>query len=107
MLKRVETSLGRVDGDHWGPRLIDLDILGYASRTLHVPHLMLPHPFFLERSFAFYPAAEAWPEWVYPLEGKSLRELSRTLTFSTASIRLESPSPKALMEALEEQKSKV
>jgi len=99
-LKGVETDLGRREGTHWGPRLIDLDLLAYASRTLDTPRLTVPHPFFLERSFAFYPAAEIWPDWVHPLEGRDLRELARTLVFSTASIRLESPSPDALMEAL-------
>ena len=101
LLKRVEKDLGRLEGSLWGPRLIDLDILAFASRTLNTPSLVVPHPFFLERSFAFYPAAEVWPDWVHPLEGKSLRELARTLAFSTASLRLESPSPQALMKALD------
>lgn len=101
LLKRVEKDLGRLEGMHWGPRLIDLDILAFASRTLNTPNLVVPHPFFLERSFAFYPAAEVWPDWVHPAEGKSLRELARTLAFSTESIRLESPSPEALMKALD------
>lgn len=100
LLKRVEKDLGRLKGTHWGPRLIDLDILAYASRTLNTPHLVVPHPFFLERSFAFYPAAEVWPEWVHPAEGKSLRELARTLAFPTASLRLESPTPEILLDAL-------
>ena len=50
---------------------------------MDTPRLTLPHPRFLERSFAVLPAAEVLPEWVHPTAGKTLAELARTLVFST------------------------
>jgi len=77
---------------------MDLDLLAYGSLILRTPDLVVPHRFFLERSFAVYPAAEVWPDWIHPETGKTLSEMSRTILFSTSSIRLESPDPRALME---------
>ena len=98
LLKMLETGLGRTMGPRWGPRAMDLDLLAYGSLILKTPDLVLPHPFFLERSFAVLPAAEVWPDWIHPETGKSLSEMARTLLFSTASVRLETPDPGALME---------
>jgi 2-amino-4-hydroxy-6-hydroxymethyldihydropteridine diphosphokinase len=96
-LKRLEVELGRTEGPRWGPRAMDLDLLAYGSLILRTPDLAVPHPRFLERSFAFYPALELWPEWVHPETGRTLAEMSRTLLFSTASLRLRSPAPRALL----------
>ena len=82
--QKIEAALGRVPGPRWGPRFIDLDILAYEGVVMETPRLTLPHPRFLERSFAILPAAEVWPEWVHPAAGRTLAELARTLAFETA-----------------------
>lgn len=57
-LKRLEQDLGRVPGERWGPRAIDLDILYYGGWTVDTPDLQIPHPRLLERAFALVPLAE-------------------------------------------------
>ena len=98
LLKCLEIELGRTEGPRWGPRAMDLDLLAYGSVILRTPDLVVPHPRFMERSFAYYPALELWPDWVHPETGKTLLEMSRTLLFSTASLRLKSPVPRSLLE---------
>src|SRR5512135_3648911 len=43
-LQRLETALGRVRGEHWGPRIIDLDLLLYDGEVINSPELTVPHP---------------------------------------------------------------
>jgi 2-amino-4-hydroxy-6-hydroxymethyldihydropteridine diphosphokinase len=87
----IESALGRVPGPRWGPRAIDVDLLAYEDLVLDSPRLTLPHPRFLERSFAVLPAAEVWPQWVHPAAGRTLEELARTLVFSTEAEPIEPP----------------
>lgn len=60
--KRIEIELKRVKKDHWGPRIIDLDILLYDDATLAEPHLNLPHPEVKNRAFVLVPLVEIAPE---------------------------------------------
>jgi 2-amino-4-hydroxy-6-hydroxymethyldihydropteridine diphosphokinase len=63
-LKRLELSLGRdPEGAHWGPRLIDLDILSFDGLCVTDTEndLIVPHPRFHERRFALEPVAELDP----------------------------------------------
>jgi 2-amino-4-hydroxy-6-hydroxymethyldihydropteridine diphosphokinase len=57
-LKKIETDLGRVPGERWGPRAMDLDILLYGDRQVDEPGLHIPHPRLSERAFALIPLAE-------------------------------------------------
>ncbi len=88
-LQGIEAALGRVPGPRWGPRRIDLDLLACEGAVMDTPRLTLPHPRFLERSFALLPAAEVWPDWVHPAAGKTLEELARTLAFTTVAEPIE------------------
>ena len=54
----IETALGRVRAERWGPRTIDLDLLLYGELRLAEPGLELPHPRMLERPFVLQPLAE-------------------------------------------------
>jgi len=58
VLKQLETELGRVPGERWGPRAIDLDILLYGEQCVDEPGLHVPHPRLFERGFALIPLAE-------------------------------------------------
>ena len=75
--RRVETSLGRVRRERWGPRTIDLDILVYEGVALHEPELTLPHPRMLERNFVMAPLADIAPDLA--LAGESVRTLAGNL----------------------------
>jgi 2-amino-4-hydroxy-6-hydroxymethyldihydropteridine diphosphokinase len=57
----VEAGLGRVRGERWGPRTIDIDVLWYEGAELQEPALTLPHPRLTERAFALLPLAEIAP----------------------------------------------
>jgi len=65
----VESSLGRVRGDRWGPRTIDLDLLLYDDAVVDEPGLRVPHPRLHERRFVLEPLAELDPALVVPGRG--------------------------------------
>ncbi|MGZ3497161.1 MAG: 2-amino-4-hydroxy-6-hydroxymethyldihydropteridine diphosphokinase [Vulcanimicrobiaceae bacterium] len=62
-LRKTERRLGRQQGERWGPRAIDLDILTYADRRLSEPGLEVPHARLRERAFALAPLAEVEPRY--------------------------------------------
>ncbi len=63
-LLQLESELGRTrDRGHWGPRLIDLDILSYASEQISTANLTLPHPRMHERAFVLIPLLELEPDY--------------------------------------------
>lgn len=59
-LLEVETRFGRVrsEGDKWGPRTLDLDLLVFGEAILDQPGMHLPHPRLHERAFVLVPLAE-------------------------------------------------
>lgn len=76
--KRIEIELKRVKGRHWGPRVIDLDILLYDDTTFAEPHLNLPHPEVKNRAFVLVPLVEIAPEKRLP-SGERVSDLLRDL----------------------------
>ncbi len=58
VLREIESQLGRERRLRWESRRIDLDILIYGNMRLWTPHLKIPHPRMVTRSFAILPAAE-------------------------------------------------
>lgn len=70
----VEAELGRVGGERWGPRTIDVDVLTYDKRTVDEPDLTIPHPRMHERGFVLVPLRELDPDPMLP-DGRSLAEL--------------------------------
>lgn len=59
----------RRDGERWGPRTLDLDLLHVDGVTLHDPRLVLPHPRIGERAFVLLPLHELAPALVLPGQG--------------------------------------
>ncbi|MBP8080957.1 MAG: 2-amino-4-hydroxy-6-hydroxymethyldihydropteridine diphosphokinase [Arenimonas sp.] len=59
-LLEVEAKFGRVrgDGDKWGPRTLDLDLLTFGEEILDLPGMHVPHPHLHERAFVLVPLAE-------------------------------------------------
>jgi|LauGreDrversion4_2_1035121.scaffolds.fasta_scaffold33577_2 2-amino-4-hydroxy-6-hydroxymethyldihydropteridine diphosphokinase len=49
--QHIEKRLGRTRKVHWGPRLIDIDILTYNELKIEHPRLTLPHPQIWQRDF--------------------------------------------------------
>lgn len=63
-LLAVETEFGRhrPDGERWGPRTLDLDLLLYGDVVIDEPGLRVPHPHLHERAFALVPLLDVLPE---------------------------------------------
>jgi 2-amino-4-hydroxy-6-hydroxymethyldihydropteridine diphosphokinase len=70
-LQALEERLGRVrkDGDRWGPRIIDLDLLVCGNVTMQDPGLNLPHAGICERNFVLLPLCDIAPSLVVPGKG--------------------------------------
>jgi 2-amino-4-hydroxy-6-hydroxymethyldihydropteridine diphosphokinase len=60
-LLALERAFGRVRGERWGPRLLDLDLLWCGTCRLQEPALELPHPRLAQRSFVLKPLAAIDP----------------------------------------------
>ncbi|MBC7723878.1 MAG: 2-amino-4-hydroxy-6-hydroxymethyldihydropteridine diphosphokinase [Burkholderiaceae bacterium] len=54
-LTTIENTLGRVRGERWGDRTIDLDLITAAGPHVSTPRLTLPHPRAWERRFVLAP----------------------------------------------------
>jgi 2-amino-4-hydroxy-6-hydroxymethyldihydropteridine diphosphokinase len=77
---RLESAAGRVRGERWGPRQLDVDILWIDGETVDEQDLQVPHPRMWDRRFVLVPLADVAPEllpegwedrvdgWVTPVE---------------------------------------
>lgn len=81
-LLTIETQLGRVRREKWGPRTLDLDLLLFDQLILETPTLTLPHPRMIERAFVLVPLAEIAPNWVHPVVGKTMAQLVQAVDCS-------------------------
>jgi 2-amino-4-hydroxy-6-hydroxymethyldihydropteridine diphosphokinase len=59
----IETAMGRVRRERWGPRLIDIDLLTHGTTRMTSDRLTLPHPAIAERAFVLVPLLEIAPEF--------------------------------------------
>ena len=78
-LKDVETRLGRTETFHWGPRLIDLDILFFDQKEVQTEELQIPHPLLHRRKFVLVPLVEIDATLVHPVLKKTVRQLLEDL----------------------------
>lgn len=70
-LLAIERGAGRVrDGERWGPRVLDLDILVYGAESIDADGLQVPHPRLKDRAFALLPLAELAPQLDVPGVGR-------------------------------------
>lgn len=87
-LQRIETELGRIRSERWGPRTIDLDLLLYDQLELESPELTLPHPRISFRRFVLEPAAEIAGEMVHPINSWTIAKLLTHLRSTPREINL-------------------
>lgn len=70
LLNGIETAMGRTREIHWGPRVIDLDLIQYGGLLVNDEKLTLPHPRAHERYFVLAPWFEIEPEAVLLTHGR-------------------------------------
>lgn len=100
MLHDIEEQFGRVRSQRWGPRTLDLDLIGFddcvlpdratydlwatldasEQQTRAPDELILPHPRLAERAFVLVPLVEVAPDWIHPVSGRSVRQMFDALT---------------------------
>jgi len=90
-LQRIERDAGRVRGEHWAPRTLDLDLLLFDDLALETDELVLPHPRFAVRKFALRPAVEVAPEIPHPTIGWTVRQILDHLEGSAAYVAITGP----------------
>lgn len=89
LLKGIESKLGRLPHASYLPRPIDIDILFYGDRVIETPKLVIPHPRVTERAFVLVPLAEIAPGLVHPVNGKTVKELLKSITEVQGVLKLE------------------
>jgi 2-amino-4-hydroxy-6-hydroxymethyldihydropteridine diphosphokinase len=87
-LMAIENEMGRQREIHWGPRIIDLDILLYGQLKINSPDLQVPHPRLEERAFVVVPLAEISPGLLLP-SGRKVSDLADQLSKSQKICRSE------------------
>jgi len=75
ILLSVESQLGRVRGERWGSRTLDLDLLLFDEEVIREEELLVPHPRMHERRFVLDPLAELAPDLIHPILQKSIAAL--------------------------------
>ena len=77
-LQAIETDHGRErNGQRWGARTLDLDILLFGESVINSERLIVPHPGLHERAFVLYPLYEIEPELTIPVKGQLSGLLAR------------------------------
>lgn len=79
---QIELDHGRVrNGEHWGPRTLDLDILLFGQHNIDTETLTVPHYGMKQREFVIYPLLEIAQELVLPC-GTPLQQLTASVAIN-------------------------
>ncbi|HLF67480.1 MAG TPA: 2-amino-4-hydroxy-6-hydroxymethyldihydropteridine diphosphokinase [Gammaproteobacteria bacterium] len=73
-LQDIEVRMGRERIIHWGPRIIDIDLLLYDDLVYQDEALTLPHPGIYDRLFFIQPLHDIAPDLSLP-DGQSVAQL--------------------------------
>lgn len=87
--RAVEEDLGRVRGERWGPRTIDVDVLTYGDEEIDESDLTIPHARMHERGFVLAPLLELTRD--PPLPGGRRIETLRLAPGAVTRVRLFAP----------------
>jgi 2-amino-4-hydroxy-6-hydroxymethyldihydropteridine diphosphokinase len=68
-LLAIEDEMGRVREEHWGPRIIDLDLIVHGDQVIDTLFLKLPHPLAASREFVLEPWLSIDPDGEIPGKG--------------------------------------
>jgi 2-amino-4-hydroxy-6-hydroxymethyldihydropteridine diphosphokinase len=79
-LQAIERERGRERPYPGAPRTLDLDLILFGGEVIDEPGLQVPHPRFRERRFVLEPLAEIAGDWIDPVTGRSIEELTTLAT---------------------------
>ncbi len=74
----IEKEMGRKRIIHWGPRIIDIDILFFDDLIIDKENLKIPHPELHKRNFVLYPLSEVAYDFIHPVLNQSIDELKNS-----------------------------
>jgi 2-amino-4-hydroxy-6-hydroxymethyldihydropteridine diphosphokinase len=75
-IKEIETILGRFqNAEQNESRNIDIDIIFYNNNIFNNEILKIPHPLITQRRFVLTPLNEIIPNFVHPIEKKTIFQL--------------------------------
>ena len=88
-LQSIESQFGRVrQGNRWGARVLDLDILLYGDQRINSQRLTIPHYGMKEREFVLVPLAEITKNLILPC-GENVTELVEQIPMNDLKIHSE------------------
>jgi len=79
LLHETEEKAGRVRGERWGPRTLDMDIIFYGAEVISDESLRIPHADMHRRDFVLLPLCEIAPHLLHPVLKKTASELLEDL----------------------------
>ena len=85
-IKRIEKLMGKYEIVKNGPRIIDIDIILFDNLVYQHNFLQIPHKFAHMRDFVLQPLADIAPDWVHPVENKTISQLLALLPTTDKSI---------------------
>ena len=71
----IEDDLGRIRGDKWAERVIDIDILLFSNKIINEPNLQIPHAHLHERNFALIPLMDIAGEFEHPVLKQNIEDI--------------------------------
>ncbi len=89
LCRQIEDGGGRVRGQHWGPRTLDIDLLLFDNLVMDVPLLILPHPRLQQRHFVLLPLNDLAPQLNHPVLNKTIGNLLKALPMAVGITRLD------------------
>lgn len=81
--QEIEQKMGRIRGEKWGPRLIDIDLILFNDWIRDDDSLSIPHPQLDQRAFVLVPLFDIEPNLVDPRSGRSLKDMLASIDTST------------------------
>jgi 2-amino-4-hydroxy-6-hydroxymethyldihydropteridine diphosphokinase len=75
-IKGLEKEIGRVQGEKWGPREIDIDLLFFNDLIYNDGCLIIPHKELLHRDFVVVPMQEVAPDFEHPVEKIKMKDIN-------------------------------
>ena len=78
-LLAIESGMGRVRTEKWGPRIIDLDIWLFGREIIKKGDLEIPHPLMHTRRFVLVPMMQLAPGLIHPVLGRTMKDLLEAL----------------------------